>query len=165
MSKKVLTCPNTTVRFIRHLKTNLTHSSNSPDTDLKQVLDLIKSEDVELYTPVYILPFIHHYLPVDHTEPAESCVVSEFLQISRSNLSVDYDALLRESLELTKKCAGLELLEAMSLLTAEALQVDFLILSNSLVRNLLDHNLEVFPDFSVPYGTVAKFLLHYADSK
>jgi hypothetical protein len=92
-------------------------------------------------------------------------MVSEFLKISCSNLPVNYDMLLRDSLELTKKCTALDLLEAMSLLTAEALQIDFLILSNSLVHNLLDHHLEAFPDFSVPYGTVDKFLLNYANSQ
>jgi hypothetical protein len=165
MSTRVLACPNTTVQFIRHLKPNSIHALNSSDSDLKKFIDLIKSKTVELYTPVYILPFIHHYLLVDNFEPAESCVMSEFLNISCSNLSVDYDVLLSDSLELTKKCTALDLLEAMSLLTAEALQIDFLILSNSLVHNLLDHHLEAFPNFSVPYGTVDKFLLNYIDSQ
>jgi hypothetical protein len=165
MSTRVLVCPNTTFQFIRHLKTNSIHSSNSSDRNLRRVIDLIESKSVELYTPVYILPFIHDYLLADNAETTESCGVSEFLKISCSNLSVDYDMLLRDSLELTKKCTTLDLLEAMSLLTAEALQIDFLILSNSLVHNLLDHHLEAFPDFSVPYGTIDNFLLNYADSQ
>lgn len=164
MPQRVLTCPNTTVKFIRHLRTNSSHSSQSSDTDLIQVLDLIQSENVELFTPVYILPFIHQYLRIDSTEPSESCAMTEFLKISRSNISIDYDKLLSDSLMLIKECTNLELWEAMCLLAAQSLQIDFFIISNSSLKHFLDHNLEVFANFSVPYGTTAQFLLDYIDS-
>jgi hypothetical protein len=100
----VLACPKTTLDFMRNLglRTDQSQQTADPmaDQPVVEMLQLLETDRIKLYMPPHVVSFLHHYLRDKAGDSISSEGMERLLQISHSNLSVDYDVLLNASLSL-----------------------------------------------------------------
>jgi hypothetical protein len=129
MCKKVLACPKTTLDFMRNLASRAEHSSQIADQAADQlpveIFRLVEAQSIKLYIPPHVLAFLHHYLRDQAGDLISSEGMKQLLWISCSNLPVDYDVLLPESLKLAAGHDEFDVCETLCWLIAKSLKVDF----------------------------------------
>jgi hypothetical protein len=129
MCTKVLACPKTTLDFMRNLASRAEDSSQIADRGVDQlpveILRLVEAQSIKLYVPPHVLAFLHHYLRDQAGDLISSEGMEQLLRISCSNLPVDYDVLLPESLRLAAGHDEFDVCETLCLLIAKSLKVDF----------------------------------------
>jgi hypothetical protein len=134
MCTKVLACPQTTLYFMRNLGLQADQSirptDRPADRSQAEILQLIENRSIKLYTPPHVLAFLHAYLRDQEDDSISSEGMKRLLRISCSNLSVDYDVLLDESLNLAAGHDEFDVCETLCLLIAKSLNVDFFVVQN-----------------------------------
>jgi hypothetical protein len=125
----VLACPKTTLDFMRNLglRTDQSQQTADPmaDQPVVEMLQLLETDRIKLYMPPHVVSFLHHYLRDKAGDSISSEGMERLLQISHSNLSVDYDVLLNASLSLAAGHDEFEVCETLCFLIAKSLNADF----------------------------------------
>jgi hypothetical protein len=134
MCIKVLACPTTVLGFMRNLGSRAEESvrgtTRSTDRSHAAMLQLIEAQSIKLYIPPHVVAFLHHYLREDAGDSVSTQGMRQVLRIAHSNLPVDYDVLLDDSLTLTAAYPEFEVCEVLCLLIAASMEVDFFLVNN-----------------------------------
>jgi hypothetical protein len=140
----VLACPKTTLDFMQSLGTSADRTlqaTHQSDAQLQvEMFELFEAQSVKLYILPHMVPFLHSHLRHSLGVSISTEGMKQLLQISCSNLPVDYDVLLDESLSFASGHSEFEVWETLCLLIAESLNVDFFLVHN--------HNYECFTRMS-----------------